>query len=493
MNTTIWFILFILSVSLAGITYISLKVSTETHLFTTELPTSREFHGIVKIKESLKKNPNYPNTLFIAQFIEESSNNRLKDNERIFISVRTDAFSDELFSIGNTISLRGLHSYITRNNTNRFGNTLRQKNVYSKITHVKSAQLVHLSEETFIHQLRSQFIHTLELGAPKNKDFEGIYKAMLIGQKQDLSEKQKKLYIQTGTMHLFAVSGLHIGIITLFILQFLKLIRLPETVLPIITLSTIFVFILIIGSPPSALRAFLMITIYWLSFIAHRQPNPFSALILSAILLLIINPWQLLSEGFKLSYSVVGTLLLLGLPLNDWLQSKCQLFKWLPKDNWTTTHKAISCSVKSLILATTISFAAWIGSIAICFKLFGYVSSGAILANVVLIQIASLAILTGIVSLGVSFLNLTSVSEFLNHSAWLIISAMNDLLMIVQKLPFPALEKQSNEEFPSDWIQVAFWCLLIFSYHMNSKKHLSGLLIPVIILLVSILIIAQNA
>mgnify|MGYP006960664351 CR=1 FL=1 len=85
------------------------------------------------------------------------------------------------------------------------------------------------------------------------------------------------------------------------------------------------------------------------------------------------------------------------------------------------------------------------------------------------------------------------VSEFLNHSAWLIISAMNDLLMIVQKLPFPALEKQSNEEFPSDWIQVAFWCLLIFSYHMNSKKHLSGLLIPVIILLVSILIIAQNA
>ena len=191
LNTTIWFILFILSVSLAGITYISLKVSTETHLFTTELPTSREFHGIVKIKESLKKNPNYPNTLFIAQFIEESSNNRLKDNERIFISVRTDAFSDELFSIGNTISLRGLHSYITRNNTNRFGNTLRKKNVYSKITHVKSAQLVHLSEETFIHQLRSQFIHTLELGAPKNKDFEGIYKAMLIGQKQDLSEKQK--------------------------------------------------------------------------------------------------------------------------------------------------------------------------------------------------------------------------------------------------------------------------------------------------------------
>lgn len=88
LNTTIWFILFILSVSLAGITYISLKVSTETHLFTTELPTSREFHGIVKIKESLKKNPNYPNTLFIAQFIKENSNNRLKDNERILMIVQ---------------------------------------------------------------------------------------------------------------------------------------------------------------------------------------------------------------------------------------------------------------------------------------------------------------------------------------------------------------------------------------------------------------------
>ena len=492
LNALIWFILFILSASLAGITYCSLKVSTETHFFTTELPTSREFLGTIIIKDSFKKNPNYPNSLFIAQFVEDSSNNRLKDNERILISVRTDAFSDELFSIGNTIYLQGLHSYMTKNNSTRFENTLRQKNVYSKITHVTSAQLVHLSEESLIQRLRKQFLRTLELGAPKNKDFEGIYKAMLVGQKQDLSQNQKKRFIQTGTMHLFAVSGLHIGIITLFIIQFLKLIRLPEIFLPIITLSTIFVFILIIGSPPSALRAFLMIAIYWLSFIVHRQPNPFSALILSAILLLIINPWQLLSEGFKLSYSVVGTLLLLGLPLNDWLQSKCQLFKWLPKENWTTTHKALSYSVKSLILATTISFAAWIGSIAICFKLFGYVSSGAILANIVLIQIASLAILTGIVSLGVSLLNLTYVSEFLNHSAWLIISAMNDLLMIVQKLPFPVLQKQSNEEFPSDWIQIAFWCLLIFSYHMSSKKHPLGLLIPTIMLLGSILIIAQS-
>ena len=154
---------------------------------------------------------------------------------------------------------------------------------------------------------------------------------MLLGRKIELSKAQIERYRMTGTMHFFAISGLHIGVIATVIAQFLLLIRVPRAVAPWIGLPLLYLYVEITGGTPSAIRAFLMAAFFWSSFACQRQRSPFSALMCSAILVLIIDPNQLWSLGFQLSYAVVLSILLFGLPLHQVLTGRCQPYQWLPE------------------------------------------------------------------------------------------------------------------------------------------------------------------
>jgi competence protein ComEC len=487
LHPILWTVLIVTATTLAGISYYTLKIESKSHILNTHLPISREILAQIKVKKVLPENPHYSYTHLLGQLIERAPEKRLKNGEYVFISIRTDNFDKTLFIPGNELKIQGLHTFLR--NIKNASNRLKQKGIYSKITHVRSIELIKkgTKKRQYIAQLRKQFETTLALGLEDNHRILSVYKAMILGQKGSLYDDQKDQFIHTGTMHLFAISGLHIGIITLFIVQFFKLLQFPDRLIPFISLSLIFIFILVIESPPSALRAFVMIAIYWISLMIRRQSNPFSTLIVSALILLLIQPEQLFSKGFKLSYSVVGTLLLLGLPLNEWLQNRCRLFNYLPKESWSDLHKIADKSLKYLLLGMSISFSAWIGSMAFCIQLFGYVSTAALLANLLLIQLASLVILTGIVSLGLGLVQLSFISEFFNHSAWLIISIIDCLLDSIPNIPFPAIRTINGNTFPAETIQIAFFTLLISLYYLPKKKNILALMTPVFLLLITIL------
>ena len=211
-----------------------------------------------------------------------------------------------------------------------------------------------------------------------------------------------------------------------------------------------------------------MITIYWLSLLIKRQPNAFSALILSALILLSIDPWQIYSLGFQLSYSVVTSILLLGLPLNQWTQSNCKLHTYLPKENWTLIHKATAKLSTILIMFFAVSFSAWIGSLPICLEVFGYVSTSGIIANIVLIQIASLVILTGISSLILGLFYLSDLSAFINHAAWLLLHCIDSALVFLQTIPFPIFVSDPNKNFPSILLILPYFTAL-YLWHYFPK------------------------
>ena len=70
----------------------------------------------------------------------------------------------------------------------------------------------------------------------------------------------------------------------------------------------------------------------------------------------------------------------------------------------------------------------------------------------------------------------------------LLIALIDEILMCIQATPFPVFEKTSTDYFPADWVQILFFSLLICLYHLPSKKHLLGLMLPVIILLIIIVV-----
>ena len=453
--------------------YHSLRIQNSTHAFNPNHPPAREIVIDVEIIQPVALNAS-DGQLFAIVTPLNNDHRRIQKKERIFLSTKYAKALADQWTNGTQLKLVGLHRYFSYDDFKKpFYQRLSHEKIYSKITHVRTAKI--LSETpvgmTFYQRLNGQLQTILSLGTSDDKELLNIYLAMLLGEKEQLLYEQKQRFMQTGTMHLFAVSGLHIGIITLFIAQLLSCFRIPRSGIALLTLPLIFIFIQTIGCPPSAMRAFIMITIYWISLLIKRQPNAFSALVLSALIILGIDPWQVHSLGFQLSYSVVTSILLFGLPLNHWAQSSYKLFAYLPREDWTLAHKATQQLSNILIMLFAVSFSAWLGSLPICLEVFGYVSTSGIMANIVLIQIASLVILTGITSLILGLLHLYDLSELINHAAWLLLHFIDTGLAFLQTLPFPLFVSDANKDFPAILVMLPYFgALYLWHYFPGLLK-----------------------
>ena len=123
---------------------------------------------------------------------------------------------------------------------------------------------------------------------------------MMLGMKSELTREQEQLFLENGTMHLLAISGLHIGVIAACGHALFLLVRFPKNWIPIPNIVLIGLFVIMTGGAPSAWRALLMIACY-LCLSSKRQAASLNALVLSALICLIVDPLQLFLAGFQLS------------------------------------------------------------------------------------------------------------------------------------------------------------------------------------------------
>ena len=160
--------------------------------------------------------------------------------------------------------------------------------------------------------------------------------ALTVGQKDDLKRETRQAYNNVGASHLLALSGMHLGIIYA-LLYFLLVRGVQHTrwrwhVLPIILLC-LWGYTLIAGMPISLVRAAIMLSIFTIISLMQYGTDPLHPLALSAIIILLIAPTDLLSISFQLSFAAVFFLLALWAPLNE----------KLPKLPWAVKILAVSC------------------------------------------------------------------------------------------------------------------------------------------------------
>lgn len=150
----------------------------------------------------------------------------------------------------------------------------------------------------------------------------GVVKAILFGEQDAIDAETDELLQSTGTRHLLAVSGLHIGIaMGLFVVVARGLTALyPKfskrmTVAPISILGG-FVYLCLAGFPISGMRAFLMATVAIFIYSSGIQTSRWNALLSAAVTILLISPVAILANAFWLSFAAVA-FLLLGLGFYD--------------------------------------------------------------------------------------------------------------------------------------------------------------------------------
>lgn len=159
--------------------------------------------------------------------------------------------------------------------------------------------------------------------------------ALTVGKKDGLEYETKEAYRKVGAGHLLALSGLHLGIVYgalyLIFIGWVRHTHWRWFALPVI-LAFLWGYTLIAGMPVSLVRAALMLSIFSIISMMQYDTDPLHVLALSAIIILLIAPTDLLSVSFQLSFSAVFFILALWRPIQD----------SLPKLHWTVRLLAVS-------------------------------------------------------------------------------------------------------------------------------------------------------
>lgn len=133
-----------------------------------------------------------------------------------------------------------------------------------------------------------------------------LLSGLTLGQKDSIDEETRLDFSRAGVMHIMAVSGLHAGIISMFVFSLLFFLRGKLMVLRVmITVGVLWTFAFITGLSPSVVRAALMFTFLHSGKLMNRPVNSINSVLSAAFFMLIINPSDLTSLGFQLSFTAV--------------------------------------------------------------------------------------------------------------------------------------------------------------------------------------------
>lgn len=134
-------------------------------------------------------------------------------------------------------------------------------------------------------------------------DVLGVVTAMLIGDRARGLPETERAFRDAGTLHLMAVSGLHVGLLSLLIYGTLVLAGVPRRTALTVLLFLLPLYAALCGGRPSVVRATLMATVVILGLRRGLTGHAMNGLGLAALALLAHSPWNALDVGFQLSFA----------------------------------------------------------------------------------------------------------------------------------------------------------------------------------------------
>ncbi|VGO21242.1 ComE operon protein 3 [Pontiella sulfatireligans] len=154
--------------------------------------------------------------------------------------------------------------------------------------------------------LRERVAESLSKGIGRYPSQLAVYKALLLGYRKAVPSAINEQFSRTGTMHIFAISGLHVGMAGLFLTIVLQSIGVPRNWWGVWLLPLLLLYVVSTGMKSSALRAVTMASVYFLAPLFRRQPDVSVSIAFALILLLGFHPAEILSAGFIFSFIVVS-------------------------------------------------------------------------------------------------------------------------------------------------------------------------------------------
>jgi competence protein ComEC len=183
-----------------------------------------------------------------------------------------------------------------------------------------------------LEKIRSYLISVLKFSDLDDEQM-AFASAILLGDRSFLSRELKSSFSKTGTMHILAVSGLHVGIVYL-LFNFLFFVK-SNAWLPfklVLLLVVLWFYAALCGFSVSVVRAVVILSFISLAQYLNRSSNSINAISFSAFLLLLYNPYYLFDVGFQLSFVAVTSIVLIFPKIESIYKPRF----WLVKLVWQT-------------------------------------------------------------------------------------------------------------------------------------------------------------
>ncbi|MBK8808007.1 MAG: ComEC/Rec2 family competence protein [Bacteroidales bacterium] len=416
---------------------ISQKQITENNkALVTNKPT--QFLGVVteKLKEKLKT---FQTTVQIKYF--DSNNSWENTSARAIVYIQKDSLR-KMPETGSTITfnayLNAIENFDTISNFD-YKKYLASKHIYSS-AYISSNnwEIVNTENKLPIKNISEKFqvgIQNKFQNNNYNPSQLAFISALLLGDKTELDKEIKNDFSVAGTLHVLAVSGLHVGIIAIIIntmLSFLDKNKRTKIIKSFIVILSIWSFAYLTGLGASVQRAALMFSIFSLGSVFSKANNTINALFASAFIILLCNPFSFFEIGFQLSYLAVLGIILFYPFLSDWFKQLHKVYQYVPG-----------------IIA--VSIAAQLFTLPISLYYFGVVPSYSLLANIfaiplifIIMSMLLAELFIGLMSSSIALfladvnkwlidvlLYLTNQTAHLPHATWQLSTTLSQTLLIL--------------------------------------------------------------
>ena len=315
------------------------------------------------------------------------------------------------------------------------------------------------------NHFRYKLVELLKSSLGNGQEY-AVGSALVLGYRDDVSEELNNAYIQTGSIHILAVSGLHVGIVSGVLSLFLGLIKRNSLKIRLLKLIIILVFlwgfVFVTGAGGSIIRAAVMFSILHTGAMLAKQKYIYNTLAASAFVILLWNPNMLFDVGFLLSYAaVIGIIVIQPLLLKL----------------WSPENKIL----KLIWELSTITLAAQILTLPLVLYYFNQTSIYFLISGIIVVPISTIAMYAGI-ALFLSNVIFPVLTGFIANIMYSCLYLMNSIIYGIQKLPGNLTDNISFTVFEAVLMLIAI-CFILYSFIYRNKSSFKYSLISIMILL----------
>jgi competence protein ComEC len=267
--------------------------------------------------------------------------------------------------------------------------------------------------------------------APEVRNF---LSGIVLGVRHQTPEDIEEPFQQTGTLHLFAVSGLNIAIVAALLWMVAMVARLSRKWATALIIPLLFFYAAVTGLQVSSVRAAVMASILLGGFFFDREVFVLNSLAAAAFFLFCWDTNELFSTGFQLSFAVVSAIILFADPLFGFLQRCTAPDPFLPRSLVRGPRRWLHAGFDWLWHGASVSLAAWAGSLPFVLWYFYIVTPISLLANLLVVPIAFFILAIGLLSLFSTPL-LAGLAVIFNNANWFLAQLVLGIVQILAHVP----------------------------------------------------------